>query len=287
MSNSSKSIVIEENFGPKEKTKKEKMPALPKENKLIQWSPPKNPPLERREKRGLMVSEENVPWSRTPSSLYLWAQGLCGGPDEPHVALECRTDLAEGNDVGVFKAPPVSADNLLNDLNNSARKNALQIASNLTFKISPIPGLEVAWETTLINDALYVELPSGILPDGSKESLVTLLEYAEEKLKCKYVVLCFNKNRADRVSLLRVFNFFGFQVLSPSHPLVVSPSADLMFMAYTIERDSEDESASDSDVSSSEDEEGGRIGVVARGWSIGGDSCQSLSSDEAGSCSDR
>ncbi|GFS06679.1 ornithine decarboxylase antizyme [Elysia marginata] len=246
--------------------------------------------------------------SPTPSLLYLWAPGLCGGPDEPHVALECRTDLAEGNDVGVFKAPPVSADNLLNDLNNSARnKNALQVASNLTFKISPIPGLEVAWETTLINDALYVELPSGILPEGSKESLVTLLEYAEEKLKCKYVVLCFNKNRTDRVSLLRVFNFFGFQVLAPSHPLVVSPSNDLMFMAYTIERDSEEEDEEDdSEVSSSEEEEeeeeedarnrkyqggtdvGGRNRVpAARGWSIGGDSCVSLSSDEAGSCSDR
>ncbi|KAK3748556.1 hypothetical protein RRG08_011638, partial [Elysia crispata] len=237
--------------------------------------------------------------SPTPSLLYLWAPGLCGGPDEPHVALECRTDLAEGNDVGVFKAPPVSADNLLNDLNNSARKNALQVASNLTFKISPIPGLEVAWETTLINDALYVELPSGILPEGSKESLVTLLEYAEDKLKCKYVVLCFNKSRTDRVSLLRVFNFFGFQVLPPSHALVVSPSNDLMFMAYTIERDSEEEDDDDSDVSSSEDEDelartgkppgagGGRNGVGVRGWSIGGDSCLSLSSDEAGSCSDR
>ena len=104
------------------------------------------------------------------------------------------------------------------------------------------------------------------------------------------------------VSLLRVFNFFGFQVLTPSHPLVVSPSNDLLFMAYTIERDSEDdeddEEGSD-DVLTSEDEEedevartrkppagGGRNGVGARGSSVG-DSCVSLSSDEAGSCSDR
>ena len=104
------------------------------------------------------------------------------------------------------------------------------------------------------------------------------------------------------VSLLRVFNFFGFQVLTPSHPLVVSPSNDLLFMAYTIERDSEDdeddEEESD-DVLTSEDEEdevartrkapggGGRNGVGARGSSVGGDSCVSLSGDEAGSCSDR
>lgn len=149
--------------------------------------------------------------------------------------------------MGVTKAPPVSVNNLLIDLNNSARKNASQGTSNMTFKISPVAGLTVSWETTLVNDVLYVELPAGILPEGSKESLVTLLEYAEEKLKSKHVVCCFNKNRADRVSLLRVFNFFGFQILPPSHELVVSPSLDLLFMAYTIERDSELDDSEDSD----------------------------------------
>jgi ornithine decarboxylase antizyme 1 len=179
--------------------------------------------------------------------LYLSALGLCGGPDVPHVALECRTDLAEGNDVGVTKAPPVSVNNSLVDFNNSARKNTSQDASNVIFKISPVAGLTVSWETTLVNNVLYVELPSGILPEGSKNSLVTLLEYAEEKLKCKHVVCCFNKNRADRVSLLRVFNFFGFHILPPGHQLVVSPSQDLLLMAYTIERDSELDDSDDSD----------------------------------------
>ncbi|CAG5116685.1 unnamed protein product [Candidula unifasciata] len=152
-------------------------------------------------------------------------------------------------------------------MNNSAKKNAAQTASNLTFKISPVAGLTVSWETRLLNDVLYVELPAGILPEGSKESLVTLLEYAEEKLKCKHVVCCLNKNRPDRVSLLRVFNFFGFQILPPGHQLVVSPCQDLLYMAYTIERDSElDESDSDEEAdgktkrqrsSSSESTDGG------------------------------
>ncbi|CAG5116355.1 unnamed protein product, partial [Candidula unifasciata] len=185
---------------------------------------------------------------QAPSAvLYLSAPGLCGGPDVPHVAPECRKNLAEGNDVGVTKTPPVSVNNFLIDLNNSARKNASQTPSFFTFKISPVAGLTVFWEATLVNDTLYVELPAGILPEGSKESLVTLLEYAEEKLKCKHVVCCFNKNRVDRVSLLRVFNFFGFQILPPGHPLVVSPSQDLLFMAYTIERDSELDDTDDSD----------------------------------------
>jgi hypothetical protein len=177
--------------------------------------------------------------------------------------------LAEGNDVGVTKAPPVSVNNLLIDLDSSTQKKDSQTPSNLVFMISPVDGLKVSWETTLINDVLYVELPPGILPEGSKESLVTLLEYAEEKLKSKHVVCCFNKNRSDRVCLLRVFNFFGFHVLPPGHPLVMSPSQDLLFMSYTIERDSE--------LDDSEEERHGKLGRKR--------SSSSECSDD-GSCSD-
>jgi len=163
--------------------------------------------------------------------------------------------------VGVFKAPPVSVNKLLNDLNNSAQNSKINGSHppiKITFKISPVAGLEVRWDTTLLNQSLYLELAPGILPDGSKESLVTLLEYAEEKLKCKNVVICFDKANSDRVSLLRVFNFFGFQMLPPHHQLVTKPFSDLIFMAYTIEVDSDDDD--DDDGSSDEDmeEEDGR-----------------------------
>jgi len=174
--------------------------------------------------------------------------------------------------VGVTKAPPVSVANFLIDLNNLAHKKASQVPTYMTFKISPVTGLSVSWEATLVGDSLYVELPAVILPEGSKESLVTLLEYAEEKLKCKNVVCCFNKSRVDRVSLLRVFNFFGFQILPPGHPLVVSPAQDLLFMAYTIERDSELEDSDDSD----EEEQDRKAGRKS--------SFSELSDD--GSCSD-
>jgi len=152
--------------------------------------------------------------------------------------------------VGVSKAPPVSVNKLLNDLNNSAdiyKGPGSHPPIKFIFKISPVSGLEVRWETTLINHCLYMELSPGILPDGSKESLVTLLEYAEEKLKCNNVVICFDKKRSDRVSLLRVFNFFGFQMLPPHHQLVMKPFSDLIFMAYAIERDSDDESDESTD----------------------------------------
>jgi hypothetical protein len=202
----------------------------------------------RRKKKKTCQPYLRKPVPQADAASYLLALGLSGGPDVPHVAPECRTDLAEGNDVGVLKAPPVSVTNLLIDLNNSARRTAQKAPPTyMTIKISPVAGLTVPWEATLVSDTLYVELPAGILPEGSKESLVTLLEYAEEKLKCRNVVCCFNKSRVDRVSLLRVFNFFGFQILPPSHPLVVSPAQDLLFMAYTIERDSELEDSDDSE----------------------------------------
>lgn len=43
-------------------------------------------------------------------------------------------------------------------------------AVNLCFKVSPVPNKEVVWETILVDKKrLYVEVPSGILPEGSRE----------------------------------------------------------------------------------------------------------------------
>lgn len=143
--------------------------------------------------------------------------------------------------MGVFKAPPVSVNKLLNDLKNSSYGGSEQW--KLVFKISPVAGLEVSWDTTLKDGTLYMELAPGILPEGSRESLVTLLEYAEEKLKCKNVIICFDKARTDRVSLLRVFSFFGFSMLPPGHPLGHKLPHNLLLMAYAIEGDSGEESS--------------------------------------------
>lgn len=164
--------------------------------------------------------------------------GLGGVPDEPHAANV--SEKTEGSGVGVLKEPPVYAKGL-----ESVHTLApAQVASNLCFQVTLTDCLEVTWETLLVDGRLFVEIPSGILPEGSKESFVTLLEYAEEVLKCDHVIVCFKKNRTDRASLIRTFMFLGFAVVAPGSALVPT-SADLLYMAYAIERDSDDEGESD------------------------------------------
>lgn len=138
--------------------------------------------------------------------------------------------------MGVSKEPPVNTRTFnINDLVRA------QVASNLSFQVSLTESIQVTWETLLVDQKLYVEVPNGILPDGSKESFVTLLEYAEDQLKCTHVIVCFKKNRTDRAALVRTFMFLGFALAAPGNPHVPT-CGDLLFMAYTIEEDDDDES---------------------------------------------
>lgn len=148
--------------------------------------------------------------------------------------------------MGVSTEPPVAAKGLEN-LNAFA---PAQTASSLSLEISLADSLQVTWETLLVGRKLYVEIPNGILPVGSKESFVTLLEYAEEALKCSHVIVCFKNGRSDRASLIRTFMFLGFAIVAPGHSLVPA-SKERMFMAYTIE---DDDSSSDCDTDDDEDE---------------------------------
>jgi len=146
--------------------------------------------------------------------------------------------------VGVLTAPPVNAKIQFTDnqmyLKNADRRvdvNVLveaPVASNLCFKIMLADSIVVSWETILMDKTLYVEVPNGILPEGSKESLVKLLEYAEEILVCNDVVICFKKNRSDQASLIRTFMFMGFTLGPPGGSSRIG-GADVIFMIYSID----------------------------------------------------
>jgi len=95
---------------------------------------------------------------------------------------------------------------------------------------------DLLWSVKLSNDSLYVELPQQ-LNDGSKEMFVNLLEFADDVLHCKHVIVYFDKTRSDRASLVKTFMFLGFHVLSPDNTLISSndKDQDQLYMVYIID----------------------------------------------------
>jgi len=111
----------------------------------------------------------------------------------------------------------------------------------ITLKLHVTEATYSVWETVLNpeNNILYVALPTVLLPEASKQSFITLLEFAEEKLDVDAVVLCMRKDRADRPNLVRTFLFLGFQPLSPKSSLAPPQSGNdnNLFLIYKIEDD--------------------------------------------------
>lgn len=104
----------------------------------------------------------------------------------------------------------------------------------LSFRCALSDLKEVEWKTLLANGILYVDIPSSVLPEGSRDSFISLLEFAEEKLECEKVFVCFKRNRPDRTALMRVFMFLGFTVVPPGNK-EVPQNEDIMSMVYNIE----------------------------------------------------
>lgn len=91
------------------------------------------------------------------------------------------------------------------------------------------------WETVLSAGNLFLGISEGALPDGSKEGLSSLLEFAEDKLNVGHVFVWFHKNREDLMFLTRSFYYMGFETVKPGNPLLPPSQPDVLFMVYHME----------------------------------------------------
>jgi len=118
--------------------------------------------------------------------------------------------------MGFKKEPPVLSEASIADVMTGRQEGALPCEIDLSFLCELAEGLDARWQARLISGKrLLLQVPEGALPEGSKECFVRVLEYAEETLGCKNVLVEFDKERKDRALLIRTFMYFGFAMLTP------------------------------------------------------------------------
>lgn len=212
---------------------------------------------------------------RTPSvSRSAWAPGLCGGPDVPVQASAPPGGVRGG---AASPASSIHDDNnrdLLSSLlwcsSNSLGGSAESISAEanqapppshsasqlqhqeliiskilerkdrqpvkVEFKIYLTENTFTRWEAVVQGSCVYLRMP-GVLQAGSKESFILLLDFIEERLNCTNCIICVQKSRQDRATILRTFMFMGFQLLAPNSPLMPPQinNPDYVFLHYNMQ----------------------------------------------------
>ncbi|XP_030043812.1 ornithine decarboxylase antizyme 2 isoform X1 [Microcaecilia unicolor] len=163
-------------------------------------------------------------------------QGLCGAPDAPHPLLKIPGGRGDSRDPALPAV--IYKDEKLTVTQDLQVQDGKPHHIHFHYKVTDLK--VSSWEAVLSNQSLFVEIPDGLLADGSKEGLLALLEFAEEKMKVGYVFICFRKSREDKGPLLKTFSFLGFEIVRPGHPSVPS-RPDVMFMVYALDQNSSDE----------------------------------------------
>ena len=151
------------------------------------------------------------------------------------------TSSSQFSDIDFSSAYDETSQHLYDDYSTGEVKKILDQKKpiKITLKLHVTETTYSVWESVLNpeNNILYVALPTVLLPEASKQSFITMLEFAEEKLDVDAIVLCMRKDRTDRSNLVRTFLFLGFQPLSPKSDLAPPEKADEknLFLIYNIE----------------------------------------------------
>ncbi|CAG8588067.1 11693_t:CDS:2 [Ambispora gerdemannii] len=80
--------------------------------------------------------------------------------------------------------------------------------------VSAQPKSEYAWKGFVVNETLFLK-GSGLENVDLRESIVAVLELAEECLKCRSLVVCLNKKDPQLTTLIRTFMYVGFEACAP------------------------------------------------------------------------
>lgn len=115
-----------------------------------------------------------------------------GAPDVPNdgITLHRHSSVITVNEDSVTSklAPPT-----IGELAKQSRHQPIKI----TLKITLLDSLTVQWDSILIKEELFVHIPNNTT-DNSKEAFIALLEFAEEELCCKKVIVYFDKAKSNR-----------------------------------------------------------------------------------------
>ena len=160
-----------------------------------------------------------------------------GIPDVPHAVTVLTSKCTEGSGVGFKKAPPVLSEADIVNTKYAEKEEGFDDGEelDLSFICEVAEGVDVGWKASLLPDRrLLLHVSAGALPDGSKECFVRILEYAEEVLECREILVEFKKERQDRPLLIKTFMYFGFTMLAPNKASsLVGP--DSIVMVYLID----------------------------------------------------
>lgn len=108
------------------------------------------------------------------------------------------------------------------------------VQAKLHVTVQLIEGVTTQWDISIDKRWMLVDVPCGTLAEGSKQSLICLLELAEA-VGCQRCVVCIAKDRKDRAVLVKTFLFLGFTPMPPTEWPNAAPPPSQFFMAYNIE----------------------------------------------------